>query len=116
MNRRHLLTAAPVAGIVAVIAGAAPVEANAETRIAALFREWRVLEAQICDSDDLSDDQLAALNERRGDIEYEIWAIEATTPIDALRKVCALTVFGVYGEGDFGLQGVWNDARRLLGA
>lgn len=116
MNRRHIITAAPAVllGCAAPVGAvcSAPVE---ETPIAALFREWQTLEDQILDSDDLTDAQLTALNERRGDIEFDIWAIEATTPIDALRKVCAVTVFGVYGEGDFGLKGAWDDARRILG-
>ncbi len=115
IDRRQLLTAAPV-GIAAVVAGAAPVEAMEETPVAALFREWSALNDRIENGDDLSDDALDEICEHRGDIAFEIYKTKVETVSDALMKVCAMTVFGVYGEADVGLVDVWTEARALVGA
>lgn len=143
INRRHLLRAAPAVGFAALVAGAAPVEAKSwperfaalseadqatvlgtmdrleaatETPVAALFREWSALEARICDSDDLTEELLEQHYEQRRVLEDRMLTLKAATAIDVLKKVCALTVFGVYSEGDIGLSGVWDDAKELVGA
>ncbi len=85
-----------------------------QTAVASLFSQWSVLNERIENGDDLSDDALEEICEQRGDIAFEIYKTKVETVADALMKVCAMTVFGVYGEADIGLVDVWADARRLV--
>ncbi|RWR28845.1 hypothetical protein D2T31_12085 [Sinirhodobacter populi] len=110
INRRSVLTAALAAPLAAVPA----VAVAADTPVMALFREWVRLSA-LMDGGEVNDELVDDYVDQRGDLEIKIASTKAETPMDALMKVCAITDFGFYGNGDHGLPEAWAEARALVG-
>lgn len=101
MKRREILTIAPAAGVAAMMAGAIPAQADKETPVMALFREWQAATDRL---EDLPYDDHAfdvALIARR-EIEMKLIETPAQGAVDVLAKVCAWTRFGecVLLDGD----------------
>lgn len=113
MNRRAFIAAAPA------VALAGPVAAEAETPVAALYRE---LEAAGAAEDaayarDEPDEVIDIYAEIRRDIEQRLMAEPCQDARDFVIKVVAYTGFGIFAlpgreEGD----ALWAEARALVAA
>lgn len=119
VTRRNILRAAPAAGMAAMLSGALPAEAKAETPIIALYRRYRAITDA---ADDYKPDDLSVTDEEmdqlfyneRDDIERELMAHPCETPADfAAKMIVATRDGGVYVDwykGD-----IWAEARALVG-
>lgn len=118
-SRRHLLTAAPAAGLTAMMAGAVPVEAVTETPVAALFREWtaaRATEAAIYAATDDEDEHNRAWD-AAWDAEKRLLAAPSQCAADVLMKLAAWSRFGTDDSeaSSRHLAPVWAEARVMVG-
>ncbi|WP_136685702.1 hypothetical protein [Falsirhodobacter xinxiangensis] len=118
MNRRNLLRSAPAAGFAALLVGATPAIAaeQAETPIAAMFREWSALYAFI-NSDEargMDDFEWTPQHDRMWRIADDIIEMPAQNAADFVRKVIANTCRGEHGLPDHSqAPALWNEAQAL---
>lgn len=113
MNRRDLIKAAPVA----LVGCALPVQAETETPVAALFREWKVAKDAENAVYASTDDEAAHLRawDHRYAIERRLMDAPSMTPLDWAIKICAWCNFGdgVCEDGRENPQ-LWAEARALV--
>ena len=92
MNRRSLIQYAPAAGMAALMMGAVPViaQAQADTPVAAAYREWAAFADMVRNSPSDMDDKLFdALCSERHDMELSLFALPAQNTDDVLLKLLA---------------------------
>lgn len=117
INRRTLITTAPLVGFAAAVA-AIPAAAEAETPIMRLFRQREAIRkasiGYVCVTDD-EDAEMEDLFWRRADqIEDELMALPCTCAADFAAKVITDTSRGeIYSDWETGA--IWKEARALTG-
>ena len=119
IDRRQLLTAAPAAGFAALVAGAAPVQAMAETPVTALFREWTAARAaeELAYQTSEEDAEGEKAWSERVRIENLMLATPSQGHADWMLKICAYSAFGEGGAPDIiERPDLWAEARALVGA
>ena len=114
MDRRNFLTAAPAAGMAAMLMGAVPVQASTETPIMAMFRQWQHFWDKSIDEAFSDEDRDAAVDEFCK-ISDDIWEMPIQSPQDWIAKAISYTSYG-----DFALKdqtrgpAFWADAREMI--
>ena len=114
-SRRQLLKLAPAAGMAALLAGAVPVIAQAETPVMAVFREWAALHQRLCaaETTEQEGDGICGL---MSEVEGRLKALPSQQPADFVAKIVVMSNYG-----DFALPDdrenplLWDEARRALG-
>lgn len=117
INRRTLITTAPLAGFAAAVA-AIPVAAEAETPIMRLFEEWkdrRREEMAVYDLYPPGEDveEFNVLTDRVKEVEERMFAEPATGLADMAIKLCVSNGFGDWDMNYH--QKLWAEARALTG-
>ncbi|NPD15801.1 hypothetical protein HOY34_11370 [Xinfangfangia sp. D13-10-4-6] len=119
IDRRQLLAAGPAAGLAALIAGAVPVEAMAETPVQQAYLAWkRSFDGWTADmerdSSDENGDRWCMATFKLAD---DILDIPSEGPMDLIWKIMAYSYHGQHEIGD-GARGeeIWAEARALVGA
>ncbi len=119
MNRRDILAAAPAAGLAAMVAGALPAVAMAETPVRQAYLAWKHsfdgwTADMERDSSDENSDRWCMATFRLAD---DILDIPSEGPMDLIWKIMAYSFHGQHeiGDGDRGEQ-IWTEARALVGA
>lgn len=123
IDRRQLLTAAPAAGLAALVVGGAPAGAACavpvETPVAIKFREWRNFRDSLCGPayHGISAEGYNRLVEMLDEFGAELLLIPSQTPQDFIMKVIARTDFGHGGMPDeTAMPDLWAEARALVSA
>ena len=111
MNRRSLL-AAPAA----LALGSVPALAETETPIERMFKEWERVEAleQQGYTDDLPDAAMKPIINERRRIEAAMLALPCECGEDWIRKISAVSCFGIFEAGDTEYWQLWAEARALV--
>ncbi|WP_134724833.1 hypothetical protein [Paracoccus luteus] len=115
MNRRALLKAAPALAL----AGAVPAGAEDETPVAALFREWKRLNADVWSADKADDnDAFERAHDARWVHEQILMHEPSRCERDVLLKIAAWTDTGEADleVGNPHLATVWAELRAMFGA
>lgn len=111
ITRRALMVAAPA------VALAGPVSAEAETPVAALFREWREYYAWLNGpaTRGIDNEDFDKLSDRLTDMEDRIIRTPAKGAQDVLMQVIAYTGYGDGGLPDLAAApDFWAEARALV--
>lgn len=101
MSRREVFLGAAALPVVAAL----PAQASDDTPIMALFREWQRLDDEIERPERIEDDDIAALNDRKMEIETKMCAQPSLTGHDLAAKIIAVT-----DGDDFEISGPNADA------
>ena len=114
MNRRDLIKAAPVA----LVGCAMPVQAETETPVAALFREWTEARATEAATYATTDDEAEHNRawDAAWDAEKRLLAAPSQNAADVLMKLAAWSRFGTDDSeaSSRHLAPVWAEARALV--
>lgn len=120
MNRRDLLTAAPAAGLSALMVGA--VEASPASPIMTIFHRIVALEAAaevyVFDPADGVDEDEAMTNlfwDARSDLEAEMMALPSQSARDFAAKMIVLHMDGHLSGISATQEPIWIEARALVG-
>jgi len=119
MNRREVLTAAPAAGFATMMMGVAPAQADSETPVMMLFRDWQEALAEMERAFERDEPELIsdAYSDARHQIELRMLREPALTPLDLVAKFAAWTSYGqvVFGDDDPRTEPVWAEVRAMIG-
>ncbi|MFN3312564.1 MAG: hypothetical protein ACK46Q_03755 [Hyphomonas sp.] len=120
MNRREVLTAAPVS----LVASGLPLgalfapgnEGLSQTPIMALFRRWRAAEAaeQEAYAEGAPDSRCKPLSDTRKELEDLIVAEPCQLARDWIAKAAALSAFGTFDTDLASHRRLWAEAREIM--
>lgn len=123
IDRRQLLAAAPAAGFAAMVAGAVPVEAMAETPIMDLYRRYVEINTaaqayvyDLADGDDEDEVAERLFYRFRDQVEDQLMATPAVTAQDMAAKMIVAHKDGDFTCLHYDRDPVWAEARALVGA
>ena len=114
MNRRNFLTAAPaLAFATPALANAAPVQAEGETPVMQLFRQWAAMLPEVQAAAKADAPGWDAMLERQTDLEDAMLRAPAVDARDFAAKVLAYCHEGAATLPN--LPELWAEGRRVLG-